>query len=226
MDAFFEANFSDLASESTLQGNTPNQSTIAKESLNKALSTATASLSMAGTMAIFATFWMWPDLRTNSRRIITFISIGDFLVAGANTVGLWGASPGSGVACPIQAAVGAIALQFSFFWTVYLSLYFYLIICRRISLEQEKRVLKLFYVTALIIPLTIVLMCSVFNGFGYAGNVSSSGWCWISNDQAWWKMVLWMCVTVKAWEIIAYITIPIFYVLVKTQIRRQVFKIV
>jgi len=222
MDAFFEANFSDLANEPTLLGNTLNHSSIAKGSLNKALSTTTASLSIAGTLAIFATFWMWPDLRTNSRRMIVFISVGDFLVAGANIVGLWGTSPGPSVGCRIQAAVGAIALLFSFFWTVYLSLYFYLIICRGISLEREKRVLRLFHVTALGIPLTIAMICLALEGFGYAGNVCSSGWCWISNDQAWWMMVLWMCVTGKAWEMIAYITIPIFYVLVKTHIRRQV----
>ena len=226
MDAFFQANFSALANESTFLGNTPNHSSIARGSLNKALSTMAASLSLAGTLAILATFWMWPDLRTNSRRMIVFISVGDFLVAATNIVALWGISPGPGIGCRLQAAVGVIAVLPSFFWTVYLSLYFYLIICRRISLEWEKRVLRLFHVTAWVIPLTIAVMSFALKGVGYSNNVCSSGWCWISNDQAWWKMVLWMCVTGKSWEIIAYITIPIFYVLVKTHIRRQVFKIV
>ena len=65
MDAFFQANFSALANESTLLGNTPNHSIIARGSLNKALSTMAASLSLAGTLAILATFWMWPDLTDN-----------------------------------------------------------------------------------------------------------------------------------------------------------------
>lgn len=223
MDAFFEASFFDLANKQTLLGNTLNHSVIARGSVNRILSTTTASLSLAGTFAIFATFWMWPDLRTNSRRMIVFISVGDFLVAGANIVGLWGISPGPGVGCQIQAAVGVIAVLPSFFWTVYLSLYFYLIICRRISLESEKRVLRLFHVTAWGIPLTIAVIAFALKGVGYSGNVSSSGWCWISNDQAWWEMVLWMCITGKGWEIIAYIAIPIFYLLVKLHIRRQVF---
>lgn len=221
-NAFFEANFFDLANKSTILGNTPNHSNIARGILNKTLSTTAASLSIAGTLAIFAAFWMWPDLRTNSRRMIVFISVGDFLVAVANIVGLWGIYPGHGIGCQIQAAVGVLAIIPSFFWTVYLSLYFYLIICRRISLEWEKRVLRLFHVTAWGIPLTIAVMSFALRGVGYAANVCSSGWCWISHDQAWWKMVLWMCVTGKAWEIIAYITISIFYVLVKTHIRKQV----
>ena len=93
-------------------------------------------------------------------------------------------------------------------------------------MEWEKRVLRLFHVTAWGIPPTIAVIAFALKGVGFSGNVSSSGWCWISNNQAWWKMVLWMCITGKAWEIIAYITIPIFYILVKTHIRRQVFKIV
>ena len=93
-------------------------------------------------------------------------------------------------------------------------------------MEWEKRVLRLFHVTAWGIPLTIAVIAFALKGVGYSGNVSSSGWCWISNSQEWWKMVLWMCITGKAWEMIAYITIPIFYILVKTHIRRQVFKII
>ena len=219
MDACLEANFYDL-------GNAPNHSIIARGSLNRVLSTTAASLSLAGTLVTFASFWMWPDLRTNSRRMIVFMSVGDFSVAAVNIVGLWGIKPGPGVGCQIQAAFGVVAVLPSFFWTIYLSLYFYLIICRRISMEWEKRVLRLFHVTAWGIPPTIAVIAFALKGVGYSGNVSSSGWCWISNNQAWWKMVLWMCITGKAWEIIAYITIPIFYILVKTHIRRQVFKIV
>ena len=226
MDSFLEANFYDLANKPALLGNTPNHSTIARGSLNMVLSTTAASLSLAGTLAILATFWMWPDLRTNSRRMIVYMSVGDFLVAGVNIVGLWGIDPGPGVGCQIQAAVGVIAVLPSFFWTIYLSLYFYLIICRRISMEWEKRVLRFFHVTAWGIPLTIAVIAFELKGVGYSGNVSSSGWCWISNDQAWWKMVLWMCITGKAWEIMVCVSIPILYVLVKTHIRRQVFKIV
>ena len=154
--------------------------------------------------------------------MIVFISVADFLVAGKNILGLWGINPEPGIGCQIQAAVGAIAVMPSLFWNVYLSLYFYLIICRRISLESENRVLRLFHVTAWGIPLMISVIALTFKGVGYSGYVCSPGWCWISNDQAWWEMVLWMCITGKAWEIIAYIAIPIFYVLVKLYIRRQV----
>ena len=218
MDAYFEASLTN----STVYGTTPNQTEIACENVNKILSTTAASLSMVGTLIIFATFWMWPDLRTNSRRMIVFISVGDFLVAGTDTVGQWGVKQGQGQGCRIQAAIGIIGILPSFFWTVYLSLYFYLTICRRISLESEKRFMTFFHVTAWGIPLTIAVIAYAVKGVGYSGDVGSSGWCWISNDQNWWKMVLWMCITGKGWEISAYIAITVFYVLVKLQIRKQV----
>lgn len=224
MDAYAEAAFFELATKQAfLYGSAPNQSTIAKENVNKILTSTAASLSLVGTLTIFATFWMWPDLRTNSRRMLVYISIGDFLVAAGDIVGIWGIDEGPGLACRMQGAIGIMAVLPSFFWTVYLSFYFYLTICWGISLEVERRVMKIFHVTAWGIPLTIAVIAFAVKGVGYSGDVGSSGWCWISSDQDWWKMVLWMCISGKGWEISAYISITVFYVLVKLNIRKQVF---
>ena len=203
---------------------TLNQTVIAGEVVNKVLSTTAASLSIVGTLIIISTFVMWPDLRTNSRKMIVFISIGDFLVACGNITGelLAERHPGRSSGCPIQATIGIIAVLSSFFWTVYLSLYFYLTLCRKISIESEKRIMKLFHVTAWGIPLAIAILAYVLHGVGYSGDLSSSGWCWITSDQAWWEMVLWMCIAGKGWEILAHIAITVFYVLVKLHIRREV----
>ncbi|KAL9983833.1 hypothetical protein ACROYT_G006071 [Oculina patagonica] len=154
--------------------------------------------------------------------MIVFISIGDFLVAGADIVGEWGVKQGPGLGCRIQAAIGIIAILPSFSWTVYLSFYFYLTICRRISLESERMAMRFFHVTAWGIPLTIAVIAYALKGVGYSGDLGSSGWCWISTDQATWKMVSWMFFSGKGWEISAYIGITVFYVLVKLHIRRQV----
>ncbi|KAJ7336572.1 Basement membrane-specific heparan sulfate proteoglycan core protein [Desmophyllum pertusum] len=157
--------------------------------------------------------------------MIVFISVGDFLVAGGNIVGEWvitRASQPDVLACRIQAAIGTIAILSSFFWTVYLSLYFYLTICRRISMESEKRVMMLFHGTAWGIPVIIAIIAFVQKGVGYSGDLVSSGWCWISSKQRWWEMVFWMCIAGKGWEISAYIAITVFYVLVKLHIRQEV----
>lgn len=63
---------------------------------------------------------------------------------------------------------------------------------------------------------------------GNSDNVVSSGWCWIKyilNDETnwpWQKMLFWMCMAGKGWEILAYFAICVFYLLVKWQIRREI----
>ena len=190
------------------------------ESLNLILTTTAASLSIVGTVVIFVTFFLWPDLRTNARRMITFMSVGDFILAGGNIVGLWGPD---GVICKVQAAFGIAAILSSFFWTVYLSLYFYLTICRRISCELEKRVMVLFHTTAWGIPLVIAVLAVGLNEVGHGNDFDSAGWCWIRiNRHQWKEATLWMFIAGKGWEFISYFSITLFYVLVKLQIRREV----
>jgi len=80
----------------------------------------------------------------------------------------------------------------------------------------------LFHITAWGIPLIIAALAYGLNAVGYSRDMVSSGWCWISSDQPWGKMVLWLFFAGKGWEIIAYITITVFSTLVKLQIRREV----
>ncbi|KAJ7336573.1 Basement membrane-specific heparan sulfate proteoglycan core protein [Desmophyllum pertusum] len=161
---------------------------------------------------------MWPDLRTNSRQMIVFISIGDFLVAGSNIIGLYAKQM-----CNIQATINIAAVLSSFFWTVYLSVYFYLTICKQISMWSERLAMYLFHITAWGIPLAIAIAAYVEGAVGSSEDYVSSGWCWIKYTHSGkrWKMVLWMCIAGKGWEILAYIAITVFYVLVKFHIRRE-----
>ena len=194
-------------------------------SLNKILCTTAASLSIVGTLFIIGTFLKWPDLRSNSRKIIVFISIGDLFVAMSNAVGLY--TETRALVCKIQAALNIAALLSSFFWTVYLSFYIYMTVCRKITLQSEKRIMLFFLLTAWGIPLTIAATAYGVRAVGNSKNVMSSGWCWIKyslNDETWpWqKMLFWMCMTGKGCEILSYIAICVCYFLVKCQIRREV----
>ena len=200
------------------------QTQISQTSINKILSTTAGSLSILGALIIIITFVMWPDLRTNSRRMIVFISIGDFFVAITNIIGLYNHEKSS-VAdnmCKGQATLNIAAVLSSFFWTVYLSCYFYLTICKKISVEAEARLLWLCHCTAWGIPLVLAAIALGVGAVGNSKDFVSSGWCWIKKDQDWWSMVLWMFIAGKGWEISAYIAITVFYALVKLQIRREV----
>ncbi|XP_073238252.1 G-protein coupled receptor 157-like isoform X1 [Porites lutea] len=194
------------------------QTEFAQGDINKVLSTTAAGLSIIGALVIVITFVMWPDLRTNSRNIILFISIGDLFVAITNIVGVYRHSH---ITCEIEATLNIVAILSSFFWTVFLSVYFYVTICRKISLEMEARMMRFFHVTAWGIPLLLAAIALGDRAVGNSNDFVSSGWCWIKYRQDWWKMMLWMFLAGKGWEILAYVTICVFYVLVKLQIRRE-----
>ena len=64
----------------------PNDTNFTDGTLPKTLSAVTASLSLMGSLTIFLTFWMSPDLRTTARKMIVFITVADFLFAGTTIV--------------------------------------------------------------------------------------------------------------------------------------------
>ncbi|XP_067037983.1 G-protein coupled receptor 157-like isoform X1 [Acropora muricata] len=199
----------------------PQQAQAAHTSVNRILSTTVAFLSMVGAVIIVVTFIVYPDIRTNSRRIIVYISISDFSVACLNTVGLYNpATSDSKLTCKLQATLTVVAVLSSFLWTVNLSLYFYMTICKKISTAAEKRMMTLFHVTAWGFPITIAVFAYGLHGVGYTRDMVSSGWCWISTDKPWWQVVLWMSLTGKAWEISAYIVISVLFALVKQEMAR------
>ncbi len=60
----------------------------------------------------------------------------------------------------------------------------------------------------------------VLHKIGYDASEVSVGWCWV-NIQA-EDHVLWMLLTGKIWEFIAYVTLPVLYILIKIHIHNAV----
>ena len=109
--------------------------------LPKTLSAVTASLSLMGSFTIFLTFWMSPDLRTTPRRMIMFVTVADFLFSGTTIVDYLEDRLGSTsyFVPTLEVTIPRImVLVSSLIWTVHLSFFFYLTICRRISMESER----------------------------------------------------------------------------------------
>ena len=213
---------SSLETMETVYPTTHNRQTeIAESDLNKIFTTTAASLSLIGALLIIITFIMWPDLRTNSRRMIVFISINDFFVALFNIVGIYN-PPLDNYMCKMQSLVTNVTILSSFMWTLNLSYYFYLTICRKISVEYERPIMQLLHLIGWGIPILIGIIAFSNGAYGFYRNVGTSGWCWISQNQKWSKVVMWMFITGKGWEIMAYICIFKFYLLVILQIRREV----
>ncbi|KXJ24358.1 G-protein coupled receptor 157 [Exaiptasia diaphana] len=190
--------------------------------VNQVLSTVAGSLSIFGTIMIFITFALWKDMRTTSRKILVFISIGDLFTAMVNVSGV-SMSSTTGILdmtfCKIQSFVNIAAILSSFFWTVYLSIFLYLSLCG-LRREREKKVMFVFHVTAWGIPLIVALSAaSVGNAFGQTS--ISDGWCWISRNLSSNLLLFWMFFAGKGWEILSYLAITIFYIKAKIVLKRK-----
>ena len=148
----------------------PNDTNFTDGTLPKTLSAVTASLSLMGSFTIFLTFWMSPDLRTTPRRMIMFVTVADFLFAGTTIVDYLEDRLGSTgyFVRALEVTIPRImALVSSLIWTVHLSFFFYLTICRRMSMESERLFLMFFHITAWGVPFVITVVAYSSTEFNY-----------------------------------------------------------
>lgn len=66
------------------------------------------------------------------------------------------------------------------------------------------------------VPLVITVAAVSLNKIGYDASEVSVGWCWVSIQAP--DRYLWMLLTGKIWEFLAYITLPVLYILIKRHI--------
>ncbi|XP_010293201.1 PREDICTED: probable G-protein coupled receptor 157, partial [Phaethon lepturus] len=75
-----------------------------------------------------------------------------------------------------------------------------------------------FHVVSWGVPLGITVAAVALKKIGYDASNVSVGWCWVNLDAE--DRVLWMLLTGKVWEILAYVTLPVLYILIKKHINR------
>lgn len=195
--------------------------TEANSPVNRVLTTVSASLSLLGTSLIIITFIAWKDLRSSSRKILVFISIGDFLIAGGNLFGVWlPENDRTTSACKAQSFVTTCASLWSFFWTTFLSIFLYTTVARK-QAEKADKMLRYFHIFAWVIPLTVTGIA--FNKLGNDRDFYSAGWCWISGELKTSEKQKWMLLTGKVWEVAAYVLNSTFYWMLKCHIRKEVY---
>ncbi|NXP56937.1 GP157 protein, partial [Chloropsis cyanopogon] len=68
------------------------------------------------------------------------------------------------------------------------------------------------------VPLAITVAAVALKKIGYDASNVSVGWCWVNLDAE--DRLLWMLLTGKVWEILAYVTLPVLYILIKKHINR------
>lgn len=66
------------------------------------------------------------------------------------------------------------------------------------------------------VPLVLTTTAVSLGKIGYDDSEVSVGWCWVKIQVS--DRVLWMLLTGKIWEFMAYLTLPVLYVLIKRHI--------
>lgn len=91
-------------------------------------------------------------------------------------------------------------------------------LCREPGLTSPPPVCSLFLSWG--IPLVITVAAVTLRKIGYDASDVSVGWCWIDLEAE--DRVLWMLLTGKLWEMLAYVTLPVIYLLIRKHINRAV----
>ncbi|XP_054634588.1 G-protein coupled receptor 157 isoform X2 [Dunckerocampus dactyliophorus] len=173
------------------------------------------ALSFVGSSLIIVLYISLPELRTTPRKLLLFLSVADWLSAVSYAYGVWRVFGSDSPDCIAQGAISTFANTSSFFWTVAIAIYLYVFIVKSNQTAADSLVL-LFHLVSWGVPLTITVAAVCLNKIGYNASEVSVGWCWVRIHSP--DRVLWMLLTGKIWEFLAYLTLPVLYILIKRHI--------
>lgn len=173
------------------------------------------ALSFFGSLLLICTYIIWPDLRSTPRKLLAFLSIADFFSATSYAYGVLNVFETDSLDCIVQGAISTLSNTSSFFWTVAIAIYLYILL-----VHSNKRLadsLQLcFHLISWGVPLGITVAALCLHKIGFDASEVSVGWCWVSIQAP--DYVLWMLLTGKIWEFLAYFSLPIIYILIKRHI--------
>ena len=149
------------------------------------------------------------------------INLADFLLAAGNLFGVWKPHDRSGRICKIQACASACAYLWSVLWTTFLAVFLYTTVAKRQHRKGEI-MLKVFHVFGWGIPLIIVGTALGLNKLGNNSNTLTSGWCWLDSNLRRDDLHLWLWLIGIARDIVAFVLVTVFYLMLKCHIREQV----
>ncbi|NWT02913.1 GP157 protein, partial [Mionectes macconnelli] len=173
-------------------------------------------LSCVGSSLLLCSHALWPELRTRPRQLLLYLSLADLLSALSYFYGVLQDFDRTSWDCVLQGALSTFANTSSFFWTMAIALYLYLTIVR--GSPTGTGLLCCFHAVSWGVPLGITVAAVALKKIGYDASNVSVGWCWVNLDAE--DRVLWMLLTGKVWEILAYVTLPVLYILIKKHISR------
>ncbi|KPP63938.1 putative G-protein coupled receptor 157 [Scleropages formosus] len=175
------------------------------------------ALSVLGSALIILTYAAWPELRSTPRKLLVYLSVTDLLSALAFSYGAWRMFQRQTWDCVVQGALSTLANTSSFFWTVAIAVYLYVYIVRSDQRLADSLV-SWFHLVSWGVPLGITVAALCLHKIGYDASEVTVGWCWVNLDAE--DHVLWILLTGKIWEFLAYLILPVLYILIRKHIRR------
>ena len=190
-----------------------------------------SSLSMFGSITIIVTYFLFENLRTTSRKILVYISIGDFFTVFPYLVIRWYNSADNpdrdpdkyskSHNCQAQSFVSTTAVMWSFMWTSSLAIYLYLSVVKQ-RVEMAEKLMVLFHGINWGVPLVLVGVALCCRALGFHEANASGGWCWIKRHPEHWETVLWMLACGKFCEIVSYFVNEILCFCVYRKVKEEV----
>lgn len=178
------------------------------------------AFSFLGSALIIFTHVRWPELRSRPRQLLLFLSVADLLSAASYFYGVLRDFRTSTWDCMAQGALSTFANTSSFFWTMAVALYLYITIVHS-QQSLAEHFIYWFHLISWGVPLVITVAAVCLQKIGYDASTVSVGWCWINKDAE--DKLTWMLLAGKAWEILAYLVLPVLYIRIKKHIGRAVF---
>ncbi|XP_032824266.2 G-protein coupled receptor 157 isoform X1 [Petromyzon marinus] len=175
------------------------------------------ALSLLGSALLLGTYAAWPSLRTPARRLLASLAAADALTSVAYLYGALRQFHGDSWDCALQGAMSSVANSASFFLTVAIALHLHVTIVRG-DLRMAERMHVWLHVVSWLVPLVSTSLAMALGHLGYDGSAVSVGWCWVRIDTS--GALLWMLLTGKLWELLAYTALPVLYLHTTCHIRK------
>lgn len=194
-----------------------------KETYDQVIFTLISSLSAFGSVAIIVTYFLWRDLQTTTRRILVYISIGDFFATYPSLVIFWTKKyERNNFSCKLQSFITSTAIMWSFFWTTSLAIYLYIALVKK-RYDISEKLMVIFHVVNWGLPAILVGAALYEKQLGSTDSESTAGWCWIKIGESHRQAVIWMLISGKFWEIISYFINGALYYCIIRMIKKEVY---
>ncbi|XP_045162436.2 G-protein coupled receptor 157-like [Mercenaria mercenaria] len=179
-------------------------------------SICSCSLSILGSVAIFGTYIFIPDIRNSARKLVTCLTVADFVTAlGYFTSAFAHLAGTQREVCIPQSVITTYSSLVSFYLTVAIAIHIFATIVYKNDKTSSWKFLLCANVTSWCIPAIIILAAGVNDVLGRdtTESVGTGPWCWIKRDHT--NYAFWMFFTGKGWELLCYLMTTALYVLLK-----------